>query len=502
MGPYALPKQVFRAVPWVGKGVGYEIFPNSFYNGNPFNDLLWQTDRTDEYYHNPLWQKDPRRPKPFEAPWINPPVTTLLCCHEYFGGDLRGILDQLPYLKALGVNLVYLTPIFEAGSTHGYDTTNYLKIAPWLGRTQTLKELLTRGRALGIHFIFDFVPEDTGLGSPFFQSVVREGPKSPYWNWYTVYRWPFTPGDARAYQAWQGIGSLPLLRTTNPAVLHYLLKVAQHWIRFGFSGLRVDSPQTLANEATFIQDLRQAIHQVNPEAYLVGEDWGLDPQWVGPQAFDSLMNYALGRNILLPYAAEEPFWDGSWTLEHLVRFYALYPIASVAMGFNVIDTHDTSRLLSAVGGGNLGQTPSPTALARERLAAALLYALPGAPIVFQGDECAFLGEKFPDDAERYPLQWPQCRQSMLLFYQRLGALKTHLAVLHSPLWRPYLGKGSLLGFFRGTPGKGEFLALFNDDPHPASVTLPPGRWKDLWNGRTLEDQLTLPGISFRYLLLE
>ncbi len=155
------------------------------------------------------------------------------------------MIDQLPYLKFLGVNLVYLTLIFEAGSTHGYDTGNYYQIAPWLGSKAIVKELLDKGKALGIHFILDFVMEDTGLGNRFFQNVAKDGKRSPYWDWYIIKRWPLVPGNASDYQAWQGVGSLPLLRTTNPQVLKHLLGVAKYWIRFGFSGIRVDSLQTL-----------------------------------------------------------------------------------------------------------------------------------------------------------------------------------------------------------------------------------------------------------------
>ncbi len=500
-GPYRSPAHPFTAVNWVGKGTAYEIFPNSFYNGNPANDLLWKTDRTDEYYHNPKWQENPSRPRPLETAWLDAPVTAELCCHQYLGGDLRGVLDQLPYLKFLGVHLIYLTPIFEAGSTHGYDTSNYLKLAPWLGKTSTLKALLHRAHQLGMHVIFDFVPEDTGLGSPMFQSVVKLGPRSPYWSWYTINKWPFTPGDASAYQSWEGVASLPLLKTTNPQVERYLLHVAEHWIRFGFDGVRVDSPSTMVNDHSFIRKLRQAVLGINPRAYLLGEDWNVAPQWLQGHQFDSVMNYAIGRNVLIPYAGGRyPFLGGKWALQQLSFIYSRYPVAAQAMGFNVLSTHDTSRLLSQLSNLGLGGHPSPLDLARQRLAIALDTALPGTPVTFQGDECAFLGKKSPDDQERYPFQWSQCSQAMLLFYHRLGLLKTSVRALHSPVWRAGAASGGVLSFYRGAPGKGELLAIFNDQA-ATKVSLPQGNWTDLWNGEVVRGSLALPRMGWAYLSL-
>ncbi len=131
-----------------------------------------------------------------------------------------------------------------------------------------------------------------------------------------------------------------------------------------------------------------------------------------------------------------------------------------------------------------------------------MYALPGVPVTFQGDECAFLGSRESHDAQRYPLQWSRCDQTILLFYHRLGWLKDNLAPLHSPVWRGYVGKNGVLAFFRGVPGRGESLAVFNDREQPARITLPSGTWRGERTGKVYWGELELPPLSWNYLVLE
>jgi cyclomaltodextrinase len=209
----------------VGVRGGYQVFPDRFQNGDPGNDALALSD--DEYRFNQIWQEK-GGPRPYLARPQDPPGP-MHCCHQYYGGDLAGLEERLPYLKELGVGLLYLNPIFRSGSgsAHGYDTHDYLQVAPRLGDEALLRRLLDRAHALGIRVLFDFVPNHTGLGFFAFQDVVKRGRASPYWNWYFVKRYPFRPGDAGAYEAWWGVGSLPKLNTANPEVRAYLLSVAE-----------------------------------------------------------------------------------------------------------------------------------------------------------------------------------------------------------------------------------------------------------------------------------
>ncbi len=496
-GPYRAPARPFRALDWVGSRAGYQVFPERFKNGDPENDR--EALASDEYNFNLVWQQNDPDFVPILSPW-NGPITRYHCCHQYFGGDLEGLFEKLPDLAAEGVSLIYLNPVFEAGSAHGYDTHDYLEVARKFGDKALLKKVLVRAHALGLRVLFDFVPNHTGLGFWAFRDVAERGPNSPYWNWYFVKKWPFLPGEKGAYAAWWNVPSLPKLNTGDPGVRRYLIEVAKYWVRFGFDGVRVDVPNELLGAKAFFAELKAELRKINPEVYLVGEIWEARPDWVGARAFDSLMNYALGRRILLVYAKGKPaaFASGERALKKLAAYYRKMPEAAVAMGFNLIASHDTARLLTDLGGGRFGETPSPKAKARERLALALLFAQPGVPVVWQGDDCAFLGEKDPYDKERYPLQWDRCDRAMQAFYRRLASLKARLPALRSPLFRAYYGKGPLLAFFRGEPGA-EVLAAFNNGEKARTLPLPPGGWQDLMELRTYRGKVPMPPLSWRYL---
>jgi glycosidase len=485
LGPYRPPAHPFRALAWVGVRGGYQVFPDRFQNGDPGNDALALSD--DEYNFNQVWQEK-GGPRPYLARWQDPPGP-MHCCHQYYGGDLAGLEERLPYLKELGVGLLYLNPIFRSGSAHGYDTHDYLQVAPRLGDEALLRRVLDRAHALGIRVLFDFVPNHTGLGFFAFQDVVKRGRASPYWNWYFVKRYPFKPGDAGAYEAWWGVGSLPKLNTANPEVRAYLLSVAERWVRFGFDGIRVDVPEDLLEAKAFFRELKARVRAINPEAYLVGEIWRRAPDWVGEEAFDSLMNYALGRDIVLRYAQglHPALFGGPRALTLLSEAYALYPEAASAMGFNLISSHDTSRLLSDLGGD----------AAKARLAWALLFGLPGTPVVFQGEECALLGEKDPDDLQRRPIPWGTCDSGMRGFFQGLYRLKAEEPALKGP-FATYLVEGGLLSFFRGE-GEGRLLLAFNNQKAPASLPLPQGAWRDLFFGQVYEGQAEVKPLGFLYL---
>jgi glycosidase len=495
VGPYEVPSGVATALPWVAHGVGYQIFPDRFFNGDPTNDA--RALACDAFNVDARWSG----PAPVVLPsWASAPPESL-CCHAYYGGDLQGILDKLPYLAAEGVDVLYLNPIVDAGSAHGYDASSFLDVAPHLGDLATVRRLLARAHALGMRVLFDFVPDHTGLGFWAFRNVVRYGPNSPYWDWYVVRRWPFEPGDATAYAGWSGVGSLPQLNTSDPGVERYLLEVARYWLTVGFDGLRVDAPNALVDGHTFVRALRSAVKSVRPDAYLVGEIWSADPSWLQGDQFDSLMNYALGRDVLLKYAkGASPLFGGRWAQTQLARWTMGQPTAVAAMGFNVIDSHDTSRLLTDLGGGDWGDTPSPSALSRERLASALLYAMPGLPVTFQGDECAQLGQK-AGDLERYPVQWDACDAGMQAHYALLARLKAGLPALSDPLWLAYRGQGSVLAFLRGAPHPGQLLAAFNSGTAAVPLELPAGMWTDAVSGRSYRGQVSLPAVGWRYLVL-
>ena len=481
----------FPQLEWVSGGVGYQIFPDRFRNGDPGNDTL--ALETDERQFNQLAQDW----EPILSAW-NDPITPLHCCHQYFGGDIAGVLEKLDYLESLGVILIYLNPIFDSGSAHGYDTHDYLRVAPRLGSEEELAQLLEEAHRRGIKVIFDFVPNHTGLGFWAFQDVVRNGPHSEYWDWYFIKRWPFSPGDGSAYEGWWGLGSLPKLNTGNPEVKRYLFDVALHWLDFGFDGLRVDVPNELVAAHEFFRELRALVKSSHPDAYLVGEIWALAPEWLKGDQFDSLMNYALGRDILLRYAQGR--MSGEEALRALARFYAAYGENVAGMGFNVVSTHDTSRMLSDLNGGRLGDEPTPEALKRLKLLTTLLFTQPGIPVIFQGEERGCLGEKGNHDAQRYPIQWDRCNQEVLAHFHYLAQLRREVPALStSTLWT-YAARDGVLAYFRGQ--QREVLVVANNSPRLVVFPLPSGRWRVFESGAELTGSTVVPPLHAWVLLRE
>lgn len=488
LGPFTVPAAPFRAVPWVSQAVGYQIFPDRFQNGDRANDSLALA--ADQHRLMPHWET------PVLLPWQGAPVTEQLCCHAYFGGDLAGIAQRLDSLAALGVTLLYLNPLFRAGSAHGYDTYDYRDIAPGFGTKAALADVIRRAHARGMRVLFDFVPNHVGLGYPRFRDAVARGPASPWWSWFTFTAPPgrIEIGNPAHYATFAGSGAMPKLNTSNPAVQRELLAVAREWLKFGFDGVRVDVPNELVNAASFARALRTTAKRVRPDAYLVGEIWERAPQWVQGDQFDALMNYAVGRDIVAPFARGTLAADSS--AAQLARLFAAYPEAATAMAFNVIATHDTPRLLTLLGTGGIDRAATPEQRARQQLAAAMLYALPGVPLTFQGDECAFTGAM---NENRYPVQWTRCDTAMRAHYTRLARLRRTIPALRSaPLRLPH-AHGTILAWYRGDPGVGEVLALFNPSDTTARYPLPAGTWRDAVTSTSLTDATELSPRSWRYL---
>jgi glycosidase len=493
-GPYPPPSTPFEAVAWVGEGVAYQIFPERFWNGDPSNDSVALA--TDEHLY---WDPELGSSPPTLTAWDGPADERDLCCHQYFGGDLQGIVDRLGHLEELGVTAVYLNPIFAAGSAHGYDTWNYLEVAPNFGDSLVLRTLVDQAHARGIRLIWDFVPNHVGVGHWAFQDAVTRGEDSDYWSWFTFHvpAERIQVGNGEHYAAWWGYGSLPELRTTNPAVLEHLVGVAQHWTAFGFDGIRVDVPNELDNRTEFFPAWRAAVKALNPEVYLLGEIWERDPSWVQGDQFDALMNYAVGREIVEPFVRGET--SGAVAGLEMAGQIAAYPEATTAMAFNLVSSHDTDRLLVEVGGWEAGDAPGPEILARYRLTSAVLFALPGMPVTFQGDECGAMGGSRDRLATRYPIQWEACDPESVGHYARLAELKRTVPALGSPVFRSYAEATPVLAFLRGEPGPGEVLAVFNNATSAAVVPLPEGTWTDLVSGEDFADSASVDGLGWRYL---
>lgn len=451
-------------VEWVKYGVGYQIFPDRFYNGDPGNDHY-------ALIYDALIYDNTTNAKPILSKWSDPPDKYLHCCHQYFGGDLRGITMKLDYLKELGVRVIYLNPIFLCGSAHCYDTYDHYKLHPRLGTMEDLKTFLEEAHKRGIKVIFDFVPGHVGLGHFAFQDVYVNGPKSRYWNWFTIKRWPFTPGNGNDYRCWWGFGSLPQLNTTVPEVKEYLINAVLYWLEQGFDGVRIDTPLDLLNPREFFAEFRTRVKSRFPDAYIVGEIWELKPEWVNNGPFDTLMNYALG-NIIIEYSKGGYSDNIDNVLSH---YYSVYSVAAVGMGFNLVDSHDTDRVLTMLGGGILlapgGPNPPREAIDRLKLLSVIQFTQPGLPVIYMGDELGLPGAKWNKEEHRYPIQWDKwVNIEVLEHYKKLGEIKNNYSALHTSIIRIFESSNGVLAYTRGY--QDEILVLANNGKTQVNYTLP------------------------------
>lgn len=459
-----LPVSGPALLTWATGTVGYQIFPDRFRDGDPGND--------------------PPNVTPWGGP-IGPDTST-----QYYGGDLKGIIEELPYLHRLGVGLIYLNPIFEAQSSHRYDTVDYMKIDPMLGTLADFRELLRRAHALGIKVILDGVFNHTGTRFWAFRDVISEGEKSPYVNWYFIKGFPVSVAEGN-YEGWDGLASLPKLNVANPAVTSYLLSVVRYWTEQGIDGWRFDVPNEIQAPG-FWSAVRKTVKEINPNAYLVGEIWVVDPAWLQGDRFDALMNYPIGYKALLPFFSRAQGWSASRLAESVESALLAYSPAVDEMSFNLLDSHDTPRALTLLGGGDLGATPSELAIRRMEAAIAVQFTLPGIPVVYYGDERGMLGDRRDHwDAQRATVDWGRAEVPALLSrYEALIRIRHD----HPALWSA--GVTSLLiddakgVWVYERRAKGEvILVATTNAAGPAEVTLPSMgdglHFRDLLSGQTV-----------------
>ncbi|HEY9765784.1 MAG TPA: alpha-amylase family glycosyl hydrolase [Chroococcales cyanobacterium] len=373
-----LAKATAVKVPAWAKGATlYQVFPERFFNGDPKND-----------------------PQPVQK-WGNAPTTD-----NFFGGDLAGIDRKLEHLSRLGVEALYLNPIFEASTNHKYNTTDYLKIDPSFGNQRDFEKLRDDCHQRRIKLMLDGVFNHTGTAFQAFREASKVGPKSPYWNWYPFYGFPVVQDPKPNYLAWWGYASLPKLNNRNPEVRKYLLSVGNHWIDRGIDGWRLDVPNEVPQD--FWLSFRQEVTRRNPQALIVGEIWDDGTPWLDGRHFDSVMNYRFRNNLLDLVGGKISGRDFG---ERMAQIRADYPEPVADVLLNLIGSHDTSRFLTECDGSK----------EKLKLAAFLQFTYPGMPTIYYGDEIGMEGGKDPDN--RRTMNWKNPDRELFGYYQGLVQLR-------------------------------------------------------------------------------
>lgn len=427
--------------------VMYQILPDRFFKSGDC-DL---TEKLRPFTVHASWDEMPGYTPDAEGNW----------CGDFFGGNLNGVREKLPYLKDLGVEVIYFNPIFMAYSNHRYDTADYKRIDPMLGTEADFKALCDEAHNLGIRIVLDGVFSHTGSNSVYFDAkhVFGNGavsnPDSPYREWY---RFRHYPDD---YDAWWNMPTLPNVEEVTPSYIHYIIEdddsVAAHWLSLGADGFRLDVVDELPDE--FVYKLKKRIRSIKPDALLLGEVWedasnkrtyGVSRRYFVDGELDSTMNYPW-RTAILNYI--RGLDDGSTLGETVMTIAENYPPQVLSCVMNLLGSHDTPRILTALvddfrgsreekAARTLSYEDRKTALERLRAAAFLQFTLPGMASIYYGDEAGMEGFDDPFCRRTYP--WGKENVDLRSYYRALCRMKKELPALrHGDVRVTAAGKGRI-----------------------------------------------------------
>lgn len=441
--PFEVPHRLAMEMPavphWARGAVFYQVFVDRFYNGDPGNDppgtLGW--------------------PAPGEARGTTVPQGP----YRFYGGDLAGVTQKLPYLASLCVDAVYLTPIFRSPSSHKYDTEDYLAVDPAFGNAETLRDLVARAHELGIRVVLDLVLNHSGDRFFAFRDVVEKGERSAYREWFFVQRYPVAAAPPSYETFATGVATMPKLNTAHPEVRRYLVDVALHWMRHArVDGFRLD----VANEVSPLlwRDLRAAVRAENPEAFLIGEIFHGATPWLRGDQWDSVMNYPWRQAVVEFFAAGRSAPSQMWERLETLRFATAPPVTEAMV--NLIGSHDVPRFLRLASGD----------VWRLELATLFQFAYPGIAQIYYGDEAAMDGGDDPDC--RRPMEWlpgPDGRR-VLELVRGLGQWRRSYACLKTGALRLAVldDAAQVLAFWREAPEQ-SCLAVVNRGRFPYELSL-------------------------------
>lgn len=379
-------------------------------------------------------------------------------------GSLKGITGKLPWLKELGVDVLYLTPIFRANTTHKYDTVDYLQIDPDFGTEEDLRELIGNAHEAGMYVVLDAVFNHTSRDFFAFRDLLQKQEKSAYKDWYYVDDFPARGDFMPSYRSFSYFGGMPKLNCRNPEVRQYVCDVAAYWTRnCHVDGWRLDVADEIGRD--FWREFRRRLREVNPQILIIGEIWHFNGSYLAGDQWDGVMNYHFTdavKGLLLErrlspreFARRLDFVRGRLKKE------------AVPYLWNLIDSHDTDRFL----------TQAENHREILKLAAALQLLLPGMPMIYYGDEVGMTGER--GSGCRRGMLWDKERQDeeMLWLYRKLLGIRKSCPVIGTgeAVWMQSQEEGQLCWQFQ-EKGQEQITVLMNTADRTASYREYSGRW--------------------------
>ncbi|MBR2454473.1 MAG: glycoside hydrolase family 13 protein [Clostridia bacterium] len=493
----------FTTPDWLKGGIIYQIFPDRFYNSGKKKENV-PTDRVmrSDWGNEPEWR---------------PTADGKVLNNDFFGGDLKGIEEKLPYLSSLGVSCIYLNPIFESHSNHRYDTADYSKIDPCLGTEKDFKDLCKSAKKLGIHIILDGVFSHTGDDSVYFNRKGRydtlgayNSKESPYYSWYKFTNYP------EKYQSWWGFVTLPEIIEEDENYRKFINGkggIVEKWLTAGADGFRLDVADELPD--IFIDELRSRLKETKPDALLMGEVWedattkhsyGSRRRYLLGRQFDSVMNYPFA-NAILDFCRNGKAEDFMHTIMGIVENY---PKQCLDVMMNHIGTHDTERAITKIVGEsceyrdrewqschNLGDKYEK-GVALLKCAAVLQYTLPGVPSLYYGDEAGMQGYKDPFNRGCYP--WGNENAELVDFYEALGKIRRENNVFKKGNFAPISSMLGCVAYCRYDEDN-SIMVIVNRNEHPITYRLPEDfkNSHSIMNSSVENGEVYIDGCSFTIL---
>ena len=444
---YANETNVLKIPEWAKGVIYYQIFPERFADGNPSNNPPECQE----------WGTAPNR-------------------ENYMGGDLEGILEKLEYLDSLGVECLYLTPIFKGDYNHKYATTDYLEIDPSFGTKETFRKLVETCHKYGLKIILDGVFNHCGIHFAPFQDVIEKQELSRYCDWFYINKFPVEVSETDAvYECVGDYGYMPKLNTANPEVQSYIYNVMVFWLNeYHIDGWRLDVADEI--DPSLWARIRYRIKSAYPDCLLLGETWGDGFSLLDGKSVDSIMNYVF-RDSMRDFFARGSI-DAKMFNHRICQMRSHYPEEIRQALFQPLDSHDTERFLWNCKGD----------IRRLKLAALFQMCFPGAPSIYYGDEIGLNGDNDPDC--RRCMEWKTEKQNteVLSFYKKIISIRKSYSCLRTGNIIPLVCKKMIYGYLCQSENQ-QIYVLMNGTEEEYEVRLPVleiARYKNLLTGESYE----------------
>lgn len=393
---------------WYKEGIIYQIFVDRFCNGN--DDGSINNPKKNSFIYG-RWDDTPVYIKDYQGRTIR---------WDFYGGNIRGIIKKLDYIKSLGVNIINLSPIFKSSSCHKYDAGDYDIIDEMFGTEEDFKELCEKAKSKDIKIILDGVFSYTSSDSRYFNKAgnydeigAYQSPNSKYHNWYKFNRYPY------GYECWWGIEGRPNINVMNNSYIEFLVNrddsIIKKWIDLGASGWRLNVTDELPDE--FIEIIRDRLDTLDKETVLIGDVWddasnkisySKKRRYLYGKEIQSVTNYPL-RESLINFT--RGYIKSDKLKKKVMSLYENYPREVFLGNINLIGTSDTERILTVLDGN----------MRCLKIIVALQFTIPGVPLIYYGDETGVTGGKDPDNRKSYP--WENEDVDLIGFYKRIAQIR-------------------------------------------------------------------------------